>query len=157
MSCRPGYYETVATNQRTIDATPEQIWAVLADPMSYDRWVVGAKDIRTADGTWPEVGSKLHHIIGVGPVQLQDSTKVLESEPPRRLVMEARARPLGIARVELLLEPHGDRTRVTISEEAIRPPAVKAINPALHPLVHSRNTETLRRLEAATRERLAAA
>ncbi|MEO5680295.1 MAG: SRPBCC family protein [Acidimicrobiales bacterium] len=147
----------MSCNERTIDATPEQIWEVLADPLSYDRWVVGAKDIRTADGTWPEPGSRLHHTVGVGPLHLKDNTKVLESEPPHRLVMEARGRPLGIARIEMRLEAVGDATRVTMIEYAVRPSAVKAMNPALDPLIHSRNTETLRRLDAATHERLEAA
>ena len=146
----------MACNQRTIDATPDQIWAVLADPMSYDRWVVGAKDIRTADGTWPEVGSTLDHTSGFGPLQLKDNTKVLESEPPRRLVMEARGRPLGIARIEMRLEPDGSQTKVTMVEKAVRPDPVKLMNPALDPLIHSRNTETLRRLDEATHERLKA-
>ncbi len=146
----------MACNQRTIDATPDQIWAVLADPMSYDRWVVGAKDIRTADDTWPEVGSRFHHTSGFGPLQLKDNTKVLESEPPHRLVMEARGRPLGIARIEMRLEPEGSGTKVTMTEKAVRPDPVKLLNPALDPLIHSRNTETLRRLEEATHERLKA-
>jgi len=147
----------VACNERTIQATPEQVWAVLADPMSYDRWVVGAKDIRTADGTWPEPGSLLHHTVGFGPLQLKDNTKVLESESPRRLVMEARGRPLGVARIEIRLEPEGSATRVTMIEYAVRPSHVKLMNPALDPVIHSRNTETLLRLEAATHERIAAA
>ena len=146
----------MASNERTIKATPEQIWAVLADPMCYDRWVVGAKDIRTADGTWPEPGSLLHHTSGVGPLEVKDNTKVLESEPPHRLVMEARGRPVGIARIELRLEPVGSATKVTMIEEAVRPAPIKLANPALDPLIHSRNTETLRRLEEATHERLAA-
>lgn len=146
----------MATNERTIAATPEQIWAVLADAMSYDRWVVGAKDIRTADGTWPEPGSSLHHTIGVGPMELKDTSTVLEAEPLRRLVLEARGRPLGMARVELLLDPVAGGTKVTMIEDVTRPAAVRAMNPALDPLIHSRNTETLRRLDEATQERTAA-
>jgi len=146
----------VACNERTINASPEQIWAVLADPMSYDRWVVGAKDIRTADGTWPEPGSRLHHTIGFGPMQLKDNTKVLEAERPHRLVMEARGRPFGIARVELRLEPEGSATKVTMIEDAVRPGPIRLLNPAFGPLIHSRNTETLRRLDEATHERLGA-
>ena len=146
----------MACTERTIPATPEQIWAVLGDAMSYDRWVVGAKDIRTADGTWPEPGSTLDHTVGVGPMQLKDNTKVLESEASRRIVMEARGRPLGIARIEIRLEPEGSGTKVTMIEDAVRPAPVKAMNPALNPLIHSRNVETLRRLEEATLERVSA-
>jgi uncharacterized protein YndB with AHSA1/START domain len=142
----------VSCTERTIPATPEQIWAVLANAMSYDRWVVGAKNIRTADGTWPEPGSALHHTVGFGPLTLNDNTKVLEAEPPRRLVMEARGRPMGIARIEVRLEPEGSGTKVTMIEDAVRPAPVKAMNPALNPLIHSRNVETLRRLVEATLE-----
>lgn len=139
-----------------MQTTPEQIWAVLADAKSYGHWVVGTKDIRDADGTWPAVGSALHHTTGFGPFNLKDNTKVLESEEPRRIVLEARARPLGMARIEIDLEPVGDGTRVKIVEDAVRPATARAINPALSPLVHSRNVETLRRLEELARKRAVA-
>ncbi len=71
-------------------------------------------------------------------------------------MLEARGRPLGMARVELLLEAVEGATKVTMIEEATRPAAVRAMNPVLDPLAHSRNTETLRRLEEATHERTAA-
>ncbi len=146
----------MASTERTIQASPDEVWAVLADAMSYDRWVVGAKDIRTADGSWPAAGSKLHHTSGVGPLQLKDDTKVLESEGPRRIVLEARGRSLGRARIELLLEPEAQATRVTMIEQILRPaPAAPVLNLVLGPLVHSRNVETLRRLDEATHERVA--
>jgi uncharacterized protein YndB with AHSA1/START domain len=146
----------VACTDRTFQASPEQIWAVLADPFTYEHWVVGAKDIRTADGTWPEVGSSLHHTSGFGPLNLKDNTKVLESDEPRRLVLEARGRPLGIARIEIELKPEGSGTKVSLTEYAVRPEAAKRLNQFLDPFLHSRNVETLRRLEELTRERTGA-
>ena len=144
----------MACTERTMDATPEQIWAVLADAGSYERWVVGAKDIRTADGTWPDPGSVLQHTSGFGPLTLKDNTKVLESEPPRRIVLEARGRPLGIARIEITLEPEGSATKVMMTEVVVRPVTARTMNPALSPLIHSRNVETLRRLEELAKERV---
>ena len=146
----------MASNERTIPATPEQIWAVLGDAMSYDRWVVGAKDIRAADGTWPEPGSTLEHTSGFGPLELKDNTKVIESDPPHRIVLEARGRPLGIAQIEIMLEPEGSGTKVTMVEHAVRPTAARVMNRALDPLIHSRNVETLRRLEEVTVEKAGA-
>ena len=143
----------MACTERTMHVTPDQIWAVLADPMTYEHWVVGAKDIRTADGTWPEPGSALHHTSGFGPFNLKDSTKVLEAEPPRRLVLEARGRPLGIARIEVRLQPDGSATKVAMIEEVVRPMPAKATRGALNPLIHSRNVETLRRLEELAKKR----
>jgi len=146
----------VSRNELTVEATPEQIWAVLADAMSYDRWVVGASDIRTADGTWPEPASALHHTSGFGPFKLKDKSLVVQSEPPRRLVLEARGRPLGAARIELTLEPDGSATKVTMFEDAVRPPLLRRLNPLMAPLLHARNVETLRRLAAVTHERAGA-
>jgi uncharacterized protein YndB with AHSA1/START domain len=137
-------------------ATPEQIWAVLADAKTYEHWVVGAKDIRAADGTWPEPGSTLQHTSGFGPFNLKDNTKVLECDEPRRIVLEARGRPLGIARIEITLQPEGQATKVAMIEDAVRPTPARAMNPVLNPLIHSRNVETLRRLEELTRKRLEA-
>ena len=144
----------MSCTDRTVKASPDQIWAVLADPYTYEHWVVGAKDIRTADGTWPEEGSTLQHTSGFGPLNLKDNTKVVESDPPRRLVMEARGRPLGIARIEIELKPEGSATVVSMTEYAIRPEPAKRLNPVLDPFLHSRNVETLRRLEELTLERL---
>ena len=38
-----------AENEIEIDAPPERVWEVLANPESFDDWVVGAKDVRDAD------------------------------------------------------------------------------------------------------------
>lgn len=91
----------------TIDAPPERVWEVLADAHSYDQWVVGTRRIRGADDTWPAVGSRLHHTVGIWPLMLRDSSEVLESDPPWRLVMRAKIRPVGILRVEIDLKPVG--------------------------------------------------
>ncbi|MEO5679096.1 MAG: SRPBCC domain-containing protein [Acidimicrobiales bacterium] len=146
----------MSCTERSFDSTPEQIWSVLADPHSYEHWVVGAKDIRAADGEWPAPGSALQHTSGFGPLNLKDNTKVLEADPPRRLVLEARGRPLGIARIEIELKPEGAATAVSMTEYAIRPEAARRLNPILDPFLHSRNVETLRRLEELIKERTAA-
>lgn len=144
----------MACTERIMDATPERIWAVLADAETYEHWVVGAKDIRAADGTWPRPGSTLQHTSGFGPFNLKDNTQVLESDEPRRIVLEARGRPLGIARIEITLQPEGTGTKVAMVEDAVRPATARVINPALNPLTHSRNVETLRRLEELARTRV---
>ena len=101
----------------TIDAPPERVWEVLADPFSYDQWVVGTRRIRRADDTWPAVGSRLHHTVGVWPLTLRDHSEVLVSEPPHRLVMRAKIRPVGVLKVEIDLNPVGERgTHLTLQE-----------------------------------------
>jgi uncharacterized protein YndB with AHSA1/START domain len=100
----------------TIDAPPERVWAVLADPFSYDEWVVGTRKIRGADPGWPTVGARLHHTVGIWPLQIKDTSVVLESDEPRRLVLRAKVRPAGVLRVEIDLTPVGDVTELEIQE-----------------------------------------
>ena len=64
-----------AENEIEIDAPPEGVWEVLANPESFDDWVVGAKDVRDADDAWPAVGSRLHHSSGVGPLTIDDGSR----------------------------------------------------------------------------------
>jgi uncharacterized protein YndB with AHSA1/START domain len=133
--------------EATLPAPPERVWQVLADPYSYGDWVVGSDTIRGADPEWPAKGSKLHHRVGVGPIKVDDNTEVLESEPPRRLVLQARARPLGTARVVLELEPDGEgRTRVRMIEEPGDLLSRLVHNPLFDWLLAKRNELSLGRL-----------
>jgi hypothetical protein len=72
---------------------------VLSDPHSYGDWVVGSDTIRDADPRWPAAGSRFYHRVGAGPLKVNDHTEVLEVDPQRQLVLHARARPLGTAKV----------------------------------------------------------
>src|ERR1700722_16671426 len=107
----------MATTTTEIPANPEQVWAVLADPEKYAAWVVGAKEVRGSEGNWPSEGARFHHTVGIGFLQLRDQTSVLECDQPHRLVLEARVRPFGLARVEIQLSSSADGTLVTMTEE----------------------------------------
>jgi uncharacterized protein YndB with AHSA1/START domain len=137
----------VATNRRYIPASPEAIWNVLADPAGYEYWVVGSKAIRDAEPDFPAPGSKFHHTIGFGPLTLRDHTEVLAAEPPRRLRLRAKGRPLGTATVEMQLTPGDGGTVVRMSETPDGPYSVLALNPAVHVVTKLRNAESLMRLE----------
>jgi hypothetical protein len=84
----------------------------------------------------------------VRPLTLADHTEALESDPPRRLVLRAKARPLGVARVEMLMEPHPAGTFVTMLEDPDVPLARFLVPPPVHALLRLRNGESLRRLRA---------
>jgi len=133
---------------RTIDAAPDDVFAILADPWTYPRWVVGARRIREVEGDWPAPGAAFHHVVGVFPLRPRDNTEVIEVDPDRRLVLEARARPTGRAHVTFDLSPAGDgHTRVVMAEVPASGP-VRFVPPALlAPLIRARNRETLERLE----------
>ncbi len=120
---------------------------MLSDPEAYADWVVGADSIRGADPTWPAVGSRFHHRVGASPLTVSDHTEVLEVDAPRRLVLRARARPIGTAIVRLELAPESGGTKVTMTEVAGDPLSRLVLNPLTYPLVHRRNREALRRLK----------
>jgi uncharacterized protein YndB with AHSA1/START domain len=138
----------MARTERLIPASPERVFAVLSDPDAYGHWVVGSDVVRDADETWPEVGSRFHHRVGVGPLKVNDHTEVVDMEPARRLKLHAKARPLGTAKVELDRERRGGGTLVTMIEDAGDPLTRLLFNPLTHYLVRRRNDESLRRLEA---------
>ncbi len=126
--------------------SPARVFELLSDPDSYADWVVGSHSIRDADPDWPAVGSRFHHRVGAGPLTVKDHTEVLLVDPPHRLVLRARARPFGTAKVELVLEPRDGGTHVTMIEVAGDPLSKLALNRLTDPIVNHRNVESLRRL-----------
>ena len=137
----------MATTRTHIAASADEVFAALANPENYGDWVVGSDTVRDADPTWPKVGSRFHHRIGFGPFKVNDHTEVLAVDPPHRLVIHAKARPLGSARVTMLLTDHDGGTDVTMVEVAGDRLSRLAMNPLTDPLIHLRNHEALRRLK----------
>jgi uncharacterized protein YndB with AHSA1/START domain len=137
----------MATNTRDMSAAPEQIWAVLADPKKYGEWVVGAKEVRGSEGNWPAIGARFHHTVGVWPLHLRDQTSVVESDAPNRLVLQAKLRPIGFARIEITLSPSALGTRVAMTEEPSAPSVARLVRRLFDPVIYVRNREALRRLE----------
>ncbi len=130
-----------------VDAVPERVFAVLSDPRSFGDWVVGSDTIRDADAQWPAAGSRFHHTVGTGPLKVRDHTEVLESHPPHRLVLRARARPLGTAQVTLTIAREREGSEIIMQEQAADPASKLLFNPIAQPLLHWRNVESLRRLK----------
>ena len=145
----------MARNSTVANVEARRVFDVLTDPYSYEHWVVGNRAVRGVDSNWPEEGSRFHHNVGFGPVNTDDNAKVVEIDPPWRLVLEARARPAGVARVALTLEPveRSTATKITIEERPIRGLAARWHNPLLDLLIKARNVECLRRLKKLAEER----
>jgi uncharacterized protein YndB with AHSA1/START domain len=137
----------MATTRTQIAASPDEVFAALANPENYGDWVVGSDTVRDADPAWPKVGSRFHHRVGFGLLKVSDHTEVLEVDPPYWLVMHAKARPLGTATVSLLLTDRDGATDVTMVEVAGDPLSRLALNRFTDPLIHLRNVESLRRLK----------
>jgi len=148
----------MAVNTATVDAPPEMVFSVLADPASYASFVVGTKTIRRFDPRYPDVGSEFHHTLGVGPVPIVwDLSRVEEVEEGRRLVLRAQMRPLAVNRVAFSLRPVEGGTEVEVEEYPIEGPAALLWNPAFEALMGLRNAEMLRRLSRLAERRAALA
>ncbi|WP_068324906.1 SRPBCC family protein [Janibacter terrae] len=136
----------MSENTTVINASTDDVWSVLSDGWLYPLWVVGASRMRDVDEDWPAVGSRIHHSVGVWPGLIDDHTRVLAQEPQQSITLCARAWPMGEAEVRITLTPAGDRTEVTIVEDAVSGPALLVPGIARQPGLKWRNSETLRRL-----------
>jgi len=132
---------------RTINAPPDAVWSVLADGWLYATWVVGASRIREVDLGWPQIGSRIHHSVGLWPALLDDTTHVLACREGAELVLKAKAWPAGEAEVRITLRAErADHTIVSIAEDVIGGPGRLVPRPLRQALIGPRNVETLRRL-----------
>ena len=109
----------MAANEILVGASREQVWAVLADAERYADWVVGAQEVRDADDAYPAEGSALHHRSGIGPLTLDDETRVLEQRPGELLILRAKLRPLGEVEVRFSLHEADGGTRLEMEEEPV--------------------------------------
>ncbi|WP_104481416.1 SRPBCC family protein [Actinokineospora auranticolor] len=136
----------MATVHARISASPDVVWAVLADGWMYASWVVGASHIRSVDSGWPAVGARIHHSVGAWPLLIHDSTEVRESRAGEVLELEARLWPAGSALVRLELAAVDGDTEVTMVEQVRRGPFSALPDRLLDALLVPRNREALARL-----------
>ncbi|GAB2923316.1 SRPBCC family protein [Rhodococcus aerolatus] len=132
--------------RRRTTATPDEVFDVLADGWLYAGWVVGASRMRAVDSTWPGVGAELHHSVGPWPTLIDDTTSCVLYQRPRRMALQARGWPAGEARVELTVEPDGEGSLITMTEDASHGPGKLVPGPLRQLAIGPRNRESLRRL-----------
>jgi uncharacterized protein YndB with AHSA1/START domain len=138
----------VAYTSRELDLTATEAFAVLTDPETYPRWLVGTRRIRAVDSAWPQPGSRFHHVVGVGPIRIADTTEVLEIEPDSLLRLQVRARPLIAAIVTFRVVGSGRSCVVSMEEEPALRTVGNIVRPVMDPTIHVRNHRSLRRLDA---------
>lgn len=61
----------MAQTERLINASPEAVFGVLADPRGYAYWVIGSLEVREADPEWPRPGSRFGHTVALGPLRVK--------------------------------------------------------------------------------------
>ena len=134
----------MALNNIYVDASPESVYDVLADPRHYANWVMAASATRRFEGRWPEHGSVLHH---TQLLLINDTTEVLQTERPGRLVLDARARPLVVSHVDIRVQPESGGSRVVLEEHPTGGLIAAVPRRLSDMLLHARNAESLRRLK----------
>jgi uncharacterized protein YndB with AHSA1/START domain len=146
----------MAYTSRTLAASRSAVWDMLVDPHSYPDWLIGTARIRAVDATWPSVGSRFHHRVGIGWLSIPDHSEVLDIDPERLLRLKVEARPLIAGVVTFVLVSDATGTAVAIEEEPLLRTIGNVVRPVMDPTIHVRNHRSLRRFERIVHERVAA-
>ncbi|CAA0094216.1 Uncharacterised protein [Mycolicibacterium vanbaalenii] len=104
------------TVTRETSASVQRVWDLLADGWTYSQWVVGNSRMRAVDRDWPAPGSQIHHSIGLWPLVINDTTTVEKCTPLEELVLLAKTRPFGAARITMRLSPTPTGCRIEMAE-----------------------------------------
>jgi NAD(P)-dependent dehydrogenase (short-subunit alcohol dehydrogenase family)/uncharacterized protein YndB with AHSA1/START domain len=144
----------MARNRIHIEASPRHVFEVLSDPECYPGWVVGAADTIKFDEEFPAPGSSFRHRVGLGPLTLSDRTSVVDVDPPRRIELKAKARPLGTADIVIELSERAGGTDLLMEETpGDRLSALVATNPLADAALRIRNSVALARLKRIAEDR----
>lgn len=138
----------MSRNDIVIEASPKVVYDALLQPGNYPRFVAGAKQLRDVDDDWPQEGSRFHHKVGVGPIEVADNTKLVDKTPNEHVVLDVRVRPFGTGLVTFDLEPigRGDKTHVVMTEDFTQGCLTSLPGPIRNGVLRVRNVVTLRRL-----------
>ncbi|MFE9773244.1 SRPBCC family protein [Streptomyces sp. NPDC005931] len=149
----------MAVRHRLIRTSPRDVWAVLADGNRYADWVVGTSESEPVRGQWPRLGSAIRYQVPLGPWKVSNETVVRRCLEGEALELEAKAGPLGTARIAIEIRPWGDDCLVVVDEHPLRGAGGLMHNVAVEALIQLRHRTMLARLarlcetEAAEEER----
>ena len=149
----PAAIDSSLTVKRDTTATRQQVWDEIANGWTYSQWVVGNTRMRAVDPRWPAPGSKIHHTIGVWPLVLNDETEVESSTPLEELVLLARGRPFGGARITLRLFDIPGGCRIEMAEVPVGGPLNLVPRRLALAMAWPRNRQCLLRLAALAERR----
>ncbi|CAL9329525.1 SRPBCC family protein [Streptomyces sp. enrichment culture] len=136
----------MAVRHRLIKASPEVVWAALADGGGYPRWVVGPSEAEPVRGQWPHTGAAVRYQIPLGPLRLSNETVVRRCDEGVALELEAHAGPLGTARIAIELRPWGEHCLVIVDEHPLQGAGGLLHNAGFEVLIQLRHRAMLRRL-----------
>jgi hypothetical protein len=153
MESSPAAVDSSLTVIRESTASRQRLWDVIADGWTYSQWVVGNTRMRAVDRSWPAPGSKIHHTIGIWPVVINDETEVESCTPQEELVLLAKTRPFGGARITLRLSDTENGSRVEMAEVSVGGPLNWVPRRLALAAVYPRNRECTARLVALAERR----
>jgi uncharacterized protein YndB with AHSA1/START domain len=136
----------MSENERLINASVEDVFAILTDGWTYASWVVGASRIRDVEAGWPQPGHSIHHSVGAWPLLINDSTMIEQYEPLRYLRLRVRAWPAGEGIVEFVATEQDGHCQLVMREHTAKGPATLISEAVIDPVLRLRNAETLDRL-----------
>jgi len=153
MMAEPAAVDSSLTVKRDTTATRRQVWDVVADGWTYSQWMVGNTRMRAVEPAWPAPGSRIHHTIGIWPFVLNDETEVESSTPLEELVLRAKSRPFGGARIVLRLFDIDGGCRIEMAEVPVGGPLNLLPRRLALAAAYPRNRECLARLAALAERR----
>jgi hypothetical protein len=154
MTSSPAAVDSSLTVKRDTTATRQQVWNVMADGWTYSQWVVGNTRMRAVESSWPAPGSKIHHTIGIWPAVINDETEVESCTPLEELVLRAKTRPFGGARIVLRLFDTENGCRIEMAEVPVGGPLNLLPRQVGLAAAYPRNRECLARLAALAERRV---
>jgi hypothetical protein len=153
MESSPAQVDSSLTVTRETTASRQQVWNVIADGWTYSQWVVGNTRMRAVAPNWPAPGSKIHHTLGIWPVVLNDESEVESCTPLEELVLLAKGRPFGGARITLRLSDTHNGSRIEMAEVPVGGPLNWVPRRLALAAAWPRNRECLRRLASLAERR----
>jgi uncharacterized protein YndB with AHSA1/START domain len=112
---------SLVTASTRLAAAPAQVWRLIMDPSSLERWVTIHRKLVHADEGPPRIGYRMDQQIQLRGVHLEVHWKLIDCRPCELAVWEGRGPARSHARSEYVLTPEDGGTRFDYRNE-FRPP-----------------------------------
>lgn len=145
----------MADDRAVYDTPMSSVFAVLADPPRYERFVVGNARVRRFDPRWPAEGSEFAHSLGIRPLVMHDTTTSLATDHRTYLVLLTRMSLMGATLTSFFLQPRESGTLLEIREEALWGPVSWIWSKLVDEVLAWRNRRLLVRLSDVAEEQFA--
>jgi uncharacterized protein YndB with AHSA1/START domain len=112
---------SLVTASIRLPAPPEDVWKLIMEPTSLERWVTIHRKLIHADAGPPRIGYRMDQQIQLRGVHLEVHWKLIDCRPCELAVWEGRGPARSHARSEYVLTPEDGGTRFDYRNE-FRPP-----------------------------------